>query len=340
MAINANAYSPKQFQFLIAEQDDMGTFNAESGGDSTNWVSVDVDSIGSPSLNVLQGLEHRTGSRVLQTTDFFQNNVNTVKEITVSGTATIPVMDLLYGNITQGDTVTYGVASNVGSQSFTSATANQTANQILSIIYKSPSSGNSLAFKDCFCTSVSISGDMGTEGGRMKFSATFKTGSVVQDLTEATITTVDTTFSSVDGSNYYMYKWDADDRIIVDVANVLVNSFSFTVENDVVFSGGTTTGFESMVRAGEISATADFNIKYDDNTDGLFELYNNQSVGASEGATLMATDDTPSDGDGFEFKFAKSILTNVAFSEGDIMNLDVSVKALGNGSDLLFEIGC
>jgi hypothetical protein len=197
-----------------------------------------------------------------------------------------------------------------------------------------------LAFKDCFCTSVSISGDMGTEGGRMKFSATFKTGSVVQDLTEATITTVDTAFSSVDGSNYYMYKWDADDRIIVDVANVLVNSFSFTVENDVVFSGGTTTGFESMVRAGEISATADFNIKYDDNTDGLFELYNNQSVGASEGATLMATDATPSDGDGFEFKFAKSILTNVAFSEGDIMSLDVSVKALGNGSDLLFEIGC
>ena len=30
MAIDANAYSPKQFTFLIAEQDDFGTFNLNS----------------------------------------------------------------------------------------------------------------------------------------------------------------------------------------------------------------------------------------------------------------------------------------------------------------------
>ena len=61
-----------------------------------------------------------------------------------------------------------------------------------------------------------------------------------------------------------------------------------------------------------------------------------------EGATLMATDATPSDGE-FEFKFAKSVITDVAFSEGDFMGIDVSVKAVGTGigsSDALFVVSC
>ena len=56
----------------------------------------------------------------------------------------------------------------------------------------------------------------------------------------------------------------------------------------------------------------------------------------------MATDDTPSDGE-FEFKFASSVITSVALSEGDMMMLDVSVKAVGAGigsSTALFEIAC
>jgi len=82
MAVNASAYSPKQFSFLIAEQDDYGTLNPDSGGSPDNsWVAVDVDSIGSPSLNLNQVLEHRTGGRVLQASDFFQDNKAKVMEM-------------------------------------------------------------------------------------------------------------------------------------------------------------------------------------------------------------------------------------------------------------------
>ena len=137
-----------------------------------------------------------------------------------------------------------------------------------------------------------------------------------------------------------MSSWDADDRIIADHSNVLVNSFTLNIENDFVFAGPCSTGYESASRVGEGSATADFNIKYDDNTDVMFENFTDQATGASEGATLMATDATPSDGE-FEFKFASSVMTNVAFSEGDMMALDVSVKAVGAGigsSTELFEV--
>lgn len=341
MAINASAYSPKQFSFLIAEQDDFGTFNAESGGASTSWTAVDVDSIGSPSFNLNQALEPRNGSRVLQATDFFQDNKAKVMEMSVSGTATTEVLDLLLGNITQGDTSPYLLQCDSGSQTFTTGTENQTANQILSIAYLSPSSGNTLGFKDCFCTSITLNGDAGTEGGRIKFSATFKSGSLPQDLTEGTITTIDQAITS---NNYFMSNWVSDYRVLANISDVLVNSFSLNIENDMVFMGATSTGYESTARVGEISATADFSVKYDDNTDVLFENFHDQVSGAAagEGQTLMATDATPSDGE-FEFKFAKSVMTNVAFNEGDAMMLDVSVKAVGAGigsTDALFEVAC
>ena len=339
MAVNASAYSPKQFSFCIAMQDDFGTFNPNSGGTPDNaWVAVDVDSIGTPSFNINQVIEHRTGSRVLQATDFFQDNKAKVIEISVSGTATTEVLDLILGNITQGDTVPYVIDSNQPQQTFTTGTENQTANQILSIAYISPSSGNTLGFKDCFCTSITLSGDAGTEGGRIKFDATFKTGSLPEDLTDDALT-IDTEISS---NNYFMSSWVAAQRTVANISNVLVNSFSLIVENDMVFSGITTTGYESCARVGEISATADFNIKYDDNTDVMFENFHDQAAGATEGATLMSVDGTPSDGS-FEFKFEKSIMTNVAFSEGDVMGLDVSVKALGSGitsGTNLVEISC
>ena len=338
MGVNAKAYSPKEFSFLIAEQDDFGTINANSGASPDNaWVAVDVDSVGTPSMNLNQVLEQRTGSRVLQATDFFQDKKAKVIEVSVSGTLTTEVADLLLGNITQGDTVPYQIDSNVSSQNFTTGTENQTANQILSICYQSPASGHSIGLKDCFCSSISLNGDAGTEGGRVKFSATFKTGSLPV-LTQGALT-IDTPISN---NNYYMSDWVAAQRTVANISNTLVNSFTLNIENDVVFAGITATGYESVSRVGEVSSTADFNIKYDDNTDVLFENFHDQATGGSEGVTLMSVDGTPSDGS-FEFKMPSSVMTNVAFSEGDMMALDVSVKAVGAGitsGTALVEVSC
>ena len=323
MAIATQAFSPKQFSFLIAEQDDWGTLNPNSGGSPDNsYHALDVDSIGSPSLNVNQGLEHRSGSRILQASDFFQDIKGSVKEFSVSGTATRDALDLLLSNITGKADVPYSVASNAGTSTLTSATVNQTDQQLL----------------DVLCTTLSFNGDANTEGGRIKFSATFKTGSLASDLTGAT-TTIDVPLST---TNYYMSDWDADDRIIAGHANVILSSFSLNITNDVEFIGLTATGFESATRAGEVSATADFTCVYDSNTSSMFENFNDQATGSSEGATLMATDDTPSNNE-FEFKFANSILTDVSFSDAGLMMVNASVKAVGAGigsSTALFEISC
>tara|TARA_Y100000310_G_scaffold334462_1_gene414317 strand:+ start:642 stop:1661 length:1020 start_codon:yes stop_codon:yes gene_type:complete len=339
MAIHVDAFSPKQFMFLVAEQDDFGTVEPAGG---QNYLHLDVDSVGTPSFNINQVIEPRTGSRVLQATDFFQDKLAKVIEISVSGTANIETLDKLLTHITGDTSSPYAVASNIEGQSFTSATADQTDIQILSCVYRSPLSGTDLSFKDCFCTSLSISGDMGTEGGRLKFSATFKTGSVPADLSDGQ-TSIDTAISADATHVMSMNPWSAANRKVAGIANVLCNSFTFNIENDCVFSGPTSTGYESVARVGEFSATADFNIKYDTNTEVLFANFHDQTGGATEGITQMgAGDDTPSDGE-FEFQMASSIITNVGYAEGDIMGLDVSVKAVGAGrtsGTALFQISC
>jgi len=339
MAVSGTAYDPKGFSFLVAEQDDYGTINPNSSGSPDNpYIALDVDSIGSPNLAINQTLDVRSGSRVLQATDFFQDKLASVKEISVSGTATTEGLDLLLSNLTGTASAPFSIASNVATSSLSTGTTNQTGQQLLSIVMKSAYGTTAdIAFKDCFCTNLTLSGDAGTEGGRIKFSATFKSGSAV-DPAFAT-TTIDT---AITANNYYMSAWDANDRIICGVANAVVSSFSLDIINDVVFSGLTPTGYEVATRSGEVSSTATFSVVYDNNFKGLFNTFDDQTTGASQGATLMATDDTPSDGE-FEFKMANSVLTDVSFNEGGVMMLDVSVKALGAGigdSTALIEVSC
>ena len=342
MAISTSAYSPKEFQFLIPEQDAFGTIEA-SGGNA--YHAIDVDSIASPSLNPTQALDVRAGSRVLQTTDFFQDVKSSVKEIAVSGTATTAVLDMLLENIMSE---AEGAASGV--YTFTSTQAVQQigtgdgslVGTALSLVIKSAFETDAdLSFKDCVVTSLTLNGDTGTEGGRVKFSATFQTGSAVEDFTEAA-TSVDTPFTAA-SENYLMSSWaDPVYRQVAGVNNLLISSFSLTLDNPASFHGLTTAGYELCARAGEFSATLDVTTKYDNLTEDMFQVLNNQSTGASQGATKLNHQSALADA-AFGISLPASILTNVAFNEGDVMMLDLSVKALGAGigsSTALVEVAC
>ena len=339
MAISGTAYDPKLFQFLVAEQDDFGTINPTSSGSPDNtYVALDIDSIGSPTLGINQTLDVRSGSRVLLDSSFFQDNIASVKEISVSGTATTEGLDLLLSHFTLDTGAPYEIASNVATSSYSTGTTNQTSQQILSIVMKSAAPDSDLAFKDCFLTSLTLNGDAGTEGGRIKFSATFQTGTKLGSgvLTNASFA-ADT---AVTANDYFMSSFDADDRIIAGVSNAVVSSFSLTVDNPVVFSGITSTGYEQVTRSGEISATASFSILYDNNYLDMFERFNTTQVaGSSTGQTLLNHQAALADGS-FGFDIPRSIITNVAFNEGDTMMLDVEVKALGNGSNKFIGISC
>jgi len=339
MAISGTAYDPKLFQFLIAAQDAYGTINgADQSQSGVNaYIALDVDSIGSPTLGINQTLDVRSGSRVLLESNFFQDTIASVKEISVSGTATTAALDLMLSHLTLDGSVPYAIATNVATSSFKAA-SDTSGNKALSVIMKSAASNSDLVFKDCFITSLTLSGDAGTEGGRVKFSATFQSGTKVAsgELT-ATDVAVDT---AITANDYFMSGWISDHRQIAGVADGVISSFSLTVDNPLTFSGIASTGYEQAIRSGEISATASFSVLYDNNFLDMFERFNTtQAAGATTGATLMNHQASLAN-EYFGFKFPKSIITEVSFNEGSSMMLDVSVKAIGSGSADLFEIAC
>jgi len=337
MAISTAAHSPKEFQFLIAEQDAFGTFEA-----TNDMHALDVDSVGTPSLNPTQVLDVRNGSRVLQMEDFFQDVKASVKEISVSGTATVNGLDMLLENITgEAETSASSIYSFASNQATTNVGVGSTsqAGTLLSVVIKSAFGTNAdLAFKDCVCTSLTLNGDTGTEGGRIKFSATLQTGSVVEDLTDAA-TTADTSFAA--SENRFMTNWVAGYRTVYGVADLVMSSFSMTMENPATFSGVTSSGYEVISRAGEFSVTLDATVKYDDKTEDFFEKFNSQSqVGAVAAQETKLNHQDALAADNFGISIPKTVLTNVSFNEGDVMMLDLSVKGVGDGSNALVEVAC
>ena len=341
MAISTASYSSSAFKFAIAEQDAFGTVTA-AGGNA--YHALDVDSISSPSLNLNQALDVRSGSRVLQTTDFFHTKVGAIAEISVSGTATTNALDILLENImgeAEGSASgVYSFLSNASAQSVGSGDSSQ-AGTLISIVMISPISAMDLGFKDCVVTALSLSGDAGTEGGRIKFSATFKTGSAVDATQTTSVGAVDTAFTAA-SENYTMNSWTAGYRQLVGVADLVMSSFTLNLTNDANFLGLVSTGFETISRAGEFSATLDATVKYDDKVQPFFENFQDQVTGASEGATLLNNDSSLTDG-AFGISMPASVMTNVAFNEQAMMMMDVSVKAIGAGvgsSTALVEVAC
>jgi hypothetical protein len=338
MAISTASYSSSAFKIAIAEQDVFGTITA-AGGNA--YHALDVDSISSPSLNPQQALDVRSGSRVLQTTDFFHTKVGAISEISVSGTATTAALDMLLENMMSEAEGTasgvYSFLSNASAQSVGAGSTGQVGT-LLSIAMISPISAMDIGFKDCVVTALSLSGDAGTEGGRIKFSATFKTGSAV-DATQVTATgAVDTAFTAAT-ENYTMNSWVAGYRQLVGVPDLVMSSFSLSLSNEASFNGLISTGFETISRSGEFAATLDATIKYDDKCQAFFENFMDQVTGASEGATLLNHQAALADAN-FGISFPASVITNVSFNEQAMMMMDVSIKATGGGSTALVEVAC
>ena len=338
MALLTTSYSSSAFKIAIAEQDIFGTITA-AGGNA--YHALDVDSISSPSLNLNQTMDVRSGSRVLQTTDFFHTKVGAISEISVSGTATTAALDMLLENMMSEAEGTasgvYSFLSNASAQSVGSGSTGQVGT-LLSIAMISPITDMDLGFKDCVVTALSLSGDAGTEGGRIKFSATFKTGSAVDATQVTTVGAVDTAFTAAT-ENYTMNSWVAGYRQLVGVPDLVMSSFSLSLSNDANFLGLVSTGFETISRAGEFSATLDATIKYDDKCQAFFENFLDQVTGASEGATLLNHQAALTDAK-FGISFPASVITNVSFNEQAMMMMDVSVKATGGGSTALVEVSC
>ena len=329
MATVAHTFSPKEFKcFVISDATNAGT----SGIHSSNMLQLDVDSVSYPSLNVTQAVDVRSGvGNTLKDEDFFQDNKMRVVELGLAGTLHDDVGHrLLIANIcgaAQADDTNQTIASGhkIVAQKYGAAVTNNASSLTVVIQPSDVSNQTGLEFPGMVVTNFSINADSGTEGGRYKWSATLQSGKV-PDLASTTAAgstvyanTTTTTLASASG-------------VKVFALDAVLNSFTTTIDYPAVFSGITSTGYEVVSRGVECSVTHDCQVKYDGNTKGLVNSFDTQTAANAETTFIVVNNGK------FGVDTANGVLTNVAYSEGDVMMLDVSIKAVDDGTDELLII--
>ena len=182
-----------------------------------------------------------------------------------------------------------------------------------------------LEFSGMVVTNFSISADAGTEGGRYKFSATLQSGKVPDLASTAaagsTVYANTTTTTLASASGVKVFALDA-----------VLNSFTTTIDYPAVFTGISSTGYEKVSIGAECAVTHDCQVKYDGNTKGLVNSFDTQTAALSGNSFLIVNNGK------FGIQTDNAVLTNVAYSEGDIMMLDVSIKAVDDGTDELLIV--
>lgn len=332
------SYSPKEFELAIAHEATVGTASSTVG----DYILMNIDSIEMPSLNPQQVLDVRQGAgRTLKAVDVFLSNNLTVKEISFSGIADATVLPKLIKNITQ-DASTFAIEAAYspeelkvgGTQIGGSTTPADTGT--FSVLLNVPEADNSMLFTGCVLTSLTLSGDISEESGRIKMSGTMKTGmkpSFASNLNPSSTAHFNTNYFTTD------YGDDADTNAVTTIAGItdpVMKSFSCTIENDAQFMGFNAAGdYQIIARAlPEATATFDSVIKYDADTDGLIASFEGQSTSTVVN-TLTAKDSVTRNVD---FSIPKAIITDVSFSEEEAMFLSVSTRAVAGTSGNLIGI--
>ena len=325
----AHAFSPKEFKcFVISDATNAGT----SGIHSSNMQQLDVDSVSYPSLNVNQVLDVRSGvGHTLKDEDFFQDNKMRVVELSLSGTLHDDAGHrLLLANIcgaALADDTNQTIASGhkIVAQKYGAAVTNNASSLTIVIQPSDVSNQTGLEFPGCVVTNFTISADAGTEGGRYKWSATLQSGKT-PDLA-STAAAGSTVYANTTGTTLA-----SASGVKVFALDAVLNSFTTTIDYPAVFTGITSTGYEVVSRGAECSVTHDCQVKYDGNTKGLVNSFDTQTAALAENMFIITNNGK------FGIDTANGVLTEVAYSEGDIMMLDASIKAIDDGTDELLIV--
>ena len=328
MATSAHTFSPKEWKVAVVSD----ATNAGATGIGTTMNQLDVDSISFPSLNVTQSLDVRSGvGHTLKDEDFFQDNKMRAVELSLSGTLHDDVGHRLLlanicGNAQADDTdQTIAAGHKIISQLYGAAVTNNASSLTVVLQPSDVSNQTGLELFGCVVTNFSISADAGTEGGRYKWSATLQTGKTpdLASTANPTITAYANTTTTTLGAASVTKIYNKD---------AMLNNFTTTIDYPAVFTGISSTGYQAVARGAECSVTHDCQVKYDSETKGFVNSFDGQTAAIAENAFIIANNGN------FGVDTANGVLTNVAYSEGDIMMLDVSIKAVDDGTDALLIV--
>ena len=341
MALDGQAFSPKQFQLAIQGEAAIGTADIDGPMNLVN-----IDSIEMPNLNLTQVFDVRSGSsgRVADADDVLIDEKGVTKEITFSGVFDQVIAPILLGNVLGGATVSTDLITvpynYTPDELQTGVSGDATKTLTLAVVNPKTNDGSSdehrsMIFPGCVITSLAISGDMSNESGRLRFTATARTG-YISNFDEAD-PSVASAFTAYGSAYYSLATMSAGvKRTIAGAENSVIQSFSLNIENPAEFVGQSTNGNpDAIVRAvPELSVTLDATVKYDSNTADYFEAHKANSHVVSN----VANHATIADASSFGFIGSYGRITNVGYNEANAMMLDVSTKFFASSTNPLIAI--
>ena len=341
MALDGQAFSPKEFKLALVGESTIGTAVVAS------MKQVNVDSIEMPNFNLTQVLDVRSGTsgRVGDVADVLVDEKGVTKEITFSGVFDTDIAPVLLKNICSGATVSSDlvtVAYNYTPPELqTGVSGDATKTLTIAVVNPKTNDGSSdtnrsIIFPGCTITSLSISGDMANESGRLRFTATARTG-YISSFNQAD-PSVASAFTAY-GSTYYSLATLAGTakKTIAGADDCVIQSFSLNIENPSEYVGQNDANGnpEAIVRGvPELAVTLDATVKYDDNTAGYFNAFKTNSDVVSN----LADNATIADATSFGFIGSYGRITSLAYNEANAMMLDVSTKFFASGSNPLIAI--
>jgi len=322
MATVAHAFSPKEWKVGIVSD----ATNAGATGIGSTMYQLDVDSIGFPSLNATQKLDVRSGvSRTFKDEDFFQDSILRTVEISLSGTLHNDAgHKLLLQNICNDASGDIAVATGFTAVSQKYGAAVDSAISSLTLVMQPSDVSNQqgLEFFGCVVTAFSITAEGGADGGQYKWSATLQTGKK-PDLAS----TASPTISAYANTDIPLLSSSSGHKVFN--VDVILSSFTASLENSAVFTGVASDGYEVVSRGAEIAVSVETQVKYDGNTKGFVNSFDTQSAALSGNMFVITNNNA------FGIDVQNGVFTNVALAEGDLMMLDCAIKSVDDGTDAL-----
>ena len=329
MANNLVAHQPNDFGVGIV-------LEATTGTPVDNTTQLFTDSVSMPSFAPDQDLSAKSGMFVADEAHIYSSMKNTPSEITMSGLLNDTVLGLLEGIfhtaagtnvITVADSYT---APNLYHGATTAAATRTYTVKLLSpqVTDNSSTADNCIELTGCCPTALSISGDAGSDGGRLKYSLTMKTGYAPVFAHAAGTIGVPTT-------NGLQNIHDLTYRTIAGVANPVMQSFSVNIENPVDYVGWDAVNnrpytISRSVPEGPI-VTMSAAVKLDYDTRGLLANFMNNTaqtglinnLGNHTDQAAAKTADT-----NWAMHCTKAIITGMSLNEQAAMMYNVEQKLL------------
>jgi len=365
MAINTSVYSGKEFSVYIGSDETVGTKDNSSNG--AEMYRLDVEGMTLPSFAPNQEFEMRSGSgRVAEFGQVYSSTKRVTTEVSLTGRVELQSLPILYENVfsqaATGSDNNFKIATGYTPGVFEhgEATGTTVFNKTLTLFFLAPTAADSITLPGCICTSLALSADMTSNGGRYDYTATFSTQ--YQPIKGTDSVSGANELTGLGATNMYLSDQTTKDFDIIDYnaaanavdsINPVINTLSLTIESPTQFLGaqGTNAEPEGFARAvPEMSIVLAASFKYDTGTDKLTEAFrdtgedsfvrmilNNKAVTSvleSPDANLIPLDSAQT----FGFIIPKAKLTSCEISSDDVASVNFEAKVLDPGSNFILHL--